>query len=446
MESTPRISIVTPNFNQGELVVKTVESLLAQNYPDVEHIVVDCGSTDQSLKILGKYKHLKILQEPDGTDVARAINEAFRQATGTVGGYLLPGDILLPGALKRVAEEIDPARDRHIVMGRCRLINSKGEYIGVEHPSRFTDHRHVLAVWRGQRIPQPSTFWTMAVWADCGPMDELLGVGAMDYDMFCRFSKRYVFHFVNQALSASRLRENSVMVTNGPPGPLEETFIEISRRYWGSRRRLLYWRLELSLARHRLNRCARARRHLVQGVNSWHQGERLAALGNALAGGLMAPEVAFCTIVYPAMMSRATITYARLLAGPIKRRQQNNPITAMFKAHTELWDDRWAGPRLVLSRTSREGDCALKIVGWADPITLRRPLTLRAFVNEKDIGKYRIEKTGEFCIRLPFTEPLPSGLQQVEICADDFHVDHYLHRNEDYRPLSWKLFELELTH
>ena len=173
MDRAPRISIVTPSYNQARYIGLSIESVMAQAYPDVEHIVIDGGSADGTLEVLARYPHLRVVSERDRGH-ADAVNKGFRLASGRIWAFLNSDDTLVPGALRRVAEEIDPASGRHIVMGRCRFVDELGRPTGIEHPSHFQSHRRVLEVWKGHTIPQPAVFWTPEVWARCGPMDETL--------------------------------------------------------------------------------------------------------------------------------------------------------------------------------------------------------------------------------------------------------------------------------
>ena len=165
----PRISIITSSYNQGEFIERTIESVLAQRYPDFEHIVVDGMSTDATPEILARYPHLHVIREPDNGQ-ADAINKGFRRATGDILCFLNSDDTFMPGALARVAREIDPARARHVVLGRCRFIDENDRFLGVEHPSAFESHRRVLEIWKGYCIPHPAVFWTPEVWRRCGPL------------------------------------------------------------------------------------------------------------------------------------------------------------------------------------------------------------------------------------------------------------------------------------
>lgn len=228
MDRCPRISIVTPSYNQARFIAETIESVMAQGYPDLEHIVVDGGSTDDTIDVLKRYPHLKWISKKDRGQ-GDALNKGFRLATGQIWGFLNSDDTLLPGAVRRVAEEIAPERGRHVIMGRCRFVDESGRYAGIEHPSHFRSHLRVLEVWKGHTIPQPAVFWTPEVWRTCGEADT--GLTHLDYDLFCRFSRRYRFHFVDQVLATYRLHAASKTEGWTERDRLEDS-IRISRRYW----------------------------------------------------------------------------------------------------------------------------------------------------------------------------------------------------------------------
>src|SRR5215470_15932021 len=245
MPPLPRISVVTSSYNQGRFLARTIESVLTQEYPNLEHIVVDGMSTDETPDVLARYPHLRVLREPDHGQ-AEAINKGFRLATGDIFCFLNSDDTFRPGALHRVAREIDPSRGRHIVQGRCRYIDENDVWTGEEHPSVPATHRRILQVWKAHCVPQPATFWTAEVWKRCGPLDETLHL-ALDYDLFCRFSRRYRFHFVDALLADYRLHGASKTCSNEQDAVREQA-IAISRRYWGSPLWLRYWWLRGSLA------------------------------------------------------------------------------------------------------------------------------------------------------------------------------------------------------
>jgi glycosyltransferase involved in cell wall biosynthesis len=311
MEPLPRISIVTPSFNQSKYIAGNIESLLAQKYPHVEHIVVDGGSTDGTLEILGRYPHLRLVVEPD-RGWAGGANKGFGLATGHIWGLLDSNEALLPEALHRVAREIDPSRDRHVIMGRCRLVDDHGRFTGIEHPSRFESHRRVLQIWKGHAIPRPALFWTPDVWRRCGRMDDSLKPGWTDYDLLCRFSREYPFHFVDHVLATYRLASESTSERWTERTRLEEG-ISISHRYWGSPLTLMRWRLGLSLAWYRFNRVGRARRWLREAEDCGKHGRFVRAALRAVAGVVVAPEVVFYVAIFPPIRDCAAELWKRHL-------------------------------------------------------------------------------------------------------------------------------------
>lgn len=436
MHGSPRVTIVTASFNQGRYIAATVESVLAQGYPDVEHIVVDGGSTDETLEVLGRYPHLKVISEPDRGH-ADAINKGFRLATGGIWGFLNSDDTLVPGALHRVAREIDPARGRHIVMGRCRFIDERGRYVGIEHPSRFESHRRVLEVWKGHTIPQPAVFWTPEVWKSCGPMDDRLKSAWIDYDLFCRFSRKYELHFVDQVLAAYRLHPDSKTGRWTEADRLEES-IRLGRRYWGSPLRAMYWRLALSLAAYRFDRVGRARRWLRQAREHWLHRQAVRAVPEAVAGAALAPEVAFYAAIYPPLKQRAAGAVKRAL-NRLGRMGGTLPQTAVYLDRTDAWDDGWAGPRLIVSREIGSGAAVMSIRGWVDLTYLTKPFVLTVRLDGQGIAEHRVERSGEFLVQIPLAGAVPAGTHMVEVEASVWFVPHRFTRNGDFRPLAWRV-------
>lgn len=442
MEKWPRISIVTPSFNQGRYIAETIESALSQHYPNLEHIVIDGGSSDGTLDVLKRYPHLKVVSEPDRGH-ADAINKGFRMATGDIGGFLNADDTLMPGALHRVAQEIDPKHGRHIVMGRCRFIDEQSRFIGVEHPSQFTSHRRVLQVWKGHTIPQPATFWTPEVWRECGPMDESLKFAWIDYDLFCRFSRKYRFWCIDLVLATYRLHSESKTGAWTEAKRLEES-IQISRRYWGKPWSLNYWYLALSLGWRRFDRVGRARRWLRQAQDEGRLRRVLPTIGYGAAGGLLAPEVVFYVAVYPFLRNH-TKGFLRRVIGYLGGMKGTYPQTAVYLDRTEPWGDGWIGPRLVINQDSELGAQLVRIRGETTLKYLNEPLILQVYVDDHSIGQASIAHNDSFDLKFSVPQPLLSGSHKVEIRASTWFVPHRLTRNGDFRPLVWRLDDVRFS-
>ena len=203
----PRISIITPSFNQGCFIEETIKSVSLQDYPDFEHIIIDGGSTDGTLEILKKYPHLKVISDPDNGQ-AEAVNKGFRIATGEIFGWINSDDTYLPSALKSVAEKINPAKGRFVVMGRCAFVDENGEFVGKEHKGNFTTHSEYIKIWNGNSISQPSVFFHRKVYEECGGLDEGLYF-ALDYDFFLNVTKKFKIDKINEPWAAYRIHPDS---------------------------------------------------------------------------------------------------------------------------------------------------------------------------------------------------------------------------------------------
>lgn len=441
--SWPRVSIVTPAYNQAHYLEETIRSVLLQGYPDLEYIIIDDGSTDNTVEVIRKYEPWLAhwTTQPNQGQCA-AINHGFEHVTGQIQAYLNSDDLLLPGALERVAQEIDPSKGKHVVMGRCRFTDSAGHYIGIEHPSYFESHRRVLEVWKGHTIPQPAVFWTPEVWKTCGPVIEDLGPAWVDYGLFCRFSKRFTFHPVDHVLATYRLHAESKTQLSAEKQRLDES-IKISRSYWGTPFSVMYWRLALSLAWYRFNRVGRARNWLKQAQEANRHGQKWQAAPYAIAGSILAPEVVFYAGIYPSLRNQGTGLFNRLLQWLV-RRQKTFPQTEAYIGRTDPWEDGWIGPQLLITREIASKAHTIVVQGWVDLKYLKPPLLLTVEVDDKEIGRPYLAKSGDFSLRLPLSSPLPPGLHSIEIKTNTWFVPHRFTGNNDFRPLAWRMLDISL--
>jgi glycosyltransferase involved in cell wall biosynthesis len=182
----PRISIVTPSFNQGQFLEETIRSVLLQGYPDIEYIIIDGGSTDNSVEIIKKYEPWLAywVSEPDRGQ-SHAINKGFERSTGEIMAWLNSDDMFLPEIFGTVGENIAGFSFPMLLIGNRVYIDAKSLitkfcYIG------FGQANLSLIAWGiSPGIFQESSFWNRSAWSICGPLDERL-FGAFDLDFFCR--------------------------------------------------------------------------------------------------------------------------------------------------------------------------------------------------------------------------------------------------------------------
>jgi glycosyltransferase involved in cell wall biosynthesis len=442
MHTPPRISVVTASYNQGRFLGRTIDSVLAQGYPNLEHVVVDGLSTDETPRVLARYDHLRVVREPDRGQ-ADAINKGFRAATGDVLCFLNSDDTLAPGALERVAREIDPARGRHVVMGRCRFIDEDDKATGREHPCAFQGHRRVLEVWKGHCLPQPAAFWTRAVWERCGPLDEGQHL-VLDYDFFCRVSRHYDFHVVDQVLANYRLHAQSKTCSADGRRVLEES-IRASRRYWGG----LGWsdaaRLLGSYASYRLGRRQHALALLKGAHDAWNGRRPVAAAARVAACAGLAPDVLAYAIVLPALAGRSPAWFERL--GWLLRwcRPRLDPTRVqVWREWVALHADGWAGPLCRVPLRIRPGTRRLELDGCVEIGHHPRPLEIEVRVDDRPVGRCRVGRRRQFQAVLPLDD-VPPGDHDLQLVSNTFLVLDEFRGNEDFRPLSFKVRQLRLT-
>jgi glycosyltransferase involved in cell wall biosynthesis len=439
MAERPRISVVTSSYNQGRFIGRTIESVLAQGYPDVEHIVVDGLSKDETPEVLARYPHLIVIREKDSGQ-ADAINKGFRRATGDILCFLNSDDTFEPGALARVAQEIDPSNGRHVVMGRCRFIDEEDRFIGVEHPSAFESHRRVLEIWKGYCIPQPAVFWTREVWDRSGPLDEREQF-VLDYDLFCRFSRDYRFHTFDQVVANYRLHAASKTQGADDASRLRDA-VRVSRRYWPAAWTPAGAGLRLSWAGHRFDRRGRAWRLLQDGKREWFSHQRARAVAHLTGGLLLGPEVALAGAAAP--LARRAGGAGRLLTRAVSH-GVSSPQTEAWRGFTQLHSDGWSGPRLELTIDRPEGQAVrLCLQGMTMNEALRRPLVLTVQVGEGSPQRVDVGRDGTFALELPLKH-LAAGSHQLTVDANQFFVPDARWGNGDARPLSFKVLRLEVV-
>ena len=188
-KALPTISIVVPSFNQGRFIGATLQSIIDQRYPNLELIIVDGGSTDNTLSVIKHYEaHLAWwVSEPDSGQTA-AINKGFMRSTGEVMAWINSDDLVAPGALHRVADYFAKQPETQIVYGNRILIDKDGMEIG-----RWILPRHSNRVLKwADFVPQETLYWTRNAWNLIGArLDETFHF-AMDWDFLLRLSAKQI--------------------------------------------------------------------------------------------------------------------------------------------------------------------------------------------------------------------------------------------------------------
>jgi glycosyltransferase involved in cell wall biosynthesis len=167
----PLVSIVTPSFNQGRYLEETIQSVLAQDYPRLEYLVVDGGSDDGSVGVIERYADRLAwwTSEPDGGQAA-ALNKGFARASGEIVGWLSSDDTLLPGAVARVVAELERVPDAQLVYGEALFVDEGGRELFPLPPRPFDVEAMVRAC--ANHVVQPGSLFRRRALDLAGPLDE----------------------------------------------------------------------------------------------------------------------------------------------------------------------------------------------------------------------------------------------------------------------------------
>lgn len=186
MTPTPLVSIVTPSFNQAPYLERTIRSILGQDYPNIEYLIVDGGSTDGSLEIIKGYSdQLDWWVSEKDAGQTDAINKGFSHAKGEILAWLNSDDTYEPGAIASAVGRLQQHLEAGMVYGDANLIDENDQVIG-RFPARQTDYARLR---RGfVHIPQQTAFFRAALWKQVGPLDPSFYF-AMDYDLWVRLAR-----------------------------------------------------------------------------------------------------------------------------------------------------------------------------------------------------------------------------------------------------------------
>jgi glycosyltransferase involved in cell wall biosynthesis/polysaccharide pyruvyl transferase WcaK-like protein len=198
---SPLVSVVTPSYNQARFIAATIESVLSQDYPNVEYIIMDGGSTDGTAEVVAPYRdRLAFISERDRGQ-SHAINKGFALARGEIVSYLNSDDIFLPGAIRHAVDALEADRTLAMVYGDGYQIAVDGAVISHFAPTQEFD------LWRlahlSDYVLQQTVFLRKWACDEVGPFDESLHYG-LDWDMFIRIGMRFPVKYIPEHMGAIR--------------------------------------------------------------------------------------------------------------------------------------------------------------------------------------------------------------------------------------------------
>jgi glycosyltransferase involved in cell wall biosynthesis len=207
----PLVSIITPSFNQARFLEETMLSVLNQDYPNLEYLVVDGGSQDGSLEIIQKYAHRLTwwVSEKDRGQTD-AINKGFGRAKGEILAWLNSDDTYQPGAIAQAVAYLQAHPEAGMVYGDANLIDQQGKLIG-KFPARQTDYKRLRQGF--VHIPQQAAFFRSSLWRQVGPLDPSFYF-AMDYDLWVRLARLAPLHYQPKCWANFRLHDSGKSVVS----------------------------------------------------------------------------------------------------------------------------------------------------------------------------------------------------------------------------------------
>jgi glycosyltransferase involved in cell wall biosynthesis len=183
----PKVSIVTPSYNQGKFIERTILSVICQDYPNLEYIVVDAVSKDETKEVLDRYsEHIDVVIIESDTGQANALNKGFKLCTGEVLAYLNSDDCYAAAdVISKVVAHFEQNPEMDVVYGQRNSMNEDGYFVYCQPYRPFSKENLYLSDY----IPQECTFWRRSIFEKAGPyIDESFNF-AMDYELWFRFLK-----------------------------------------------------------------------------------------------------------------------------------------------------------------------------------------------------------------------------------------------------------------
>lgn len=233
-----KISIITPSYNQGDFLEDTIQSILDQCYPNLELIIIDGGSTDNSVEIIKKYdKHINFwISEPDKGQ-AHAINKGFEKATGTIANWINSDDMLEAGSLKSINEtwtefhsNLQNRNSHPLICGNVRFVYEEDASKNYAEKLSGITLENMICYWKEAcEWEQPAMFFPLKIFKKIGGCDISQNI-AMDYDLWCRMLQHTKVVYSNAPCAAIRRHSNAKTCMWDYKCWLENR--SISKRYW----------------------------------------------------------------------------------------------------------------------------------------------------------------------------------------------------------------------
>jgi glycosyltransferase involved in cell wall biosynthesis len=224
----PLVSIVTPVLNGKPYLEETIRSVLDQTYDNIEHVIIDGGSTDGSIDIIRRYED-KIsywISEPD-SGMYEAVNKGLKIVSGDILAYLNSSDLYYRDAVKTAVEYFQGHPDVELIYGNCDFIGSNGGFLYTHRYPKFSLKSFVSMGM--STIPQPATFWRNSIHKKIGYFDTALKVCG-DFDFYAKAGRSCRLSHIKKSMAKFRIHDTSLLLSASEEAIKDEIDI-IHKRY-----------------------------------------------------------------------------------------------------------------------------------------------------------------------------------------------------------------------
>jgi glycosyltransferase involved in cell wall biosynthesis len=364
----PTVAVVTPSFEMAAFLGETIDSVLAQDWPHVDYLVMDGGSRDGTRELLESYgDRVRWVSEPDGGQ-ADAVNRGFGRTRGEIFAFLNADDVYRPGALRAAVDGLDRNPGAGAVYGDADYVDGDGATV-CPYPVRDFDRERLM---HECFVCQPASFVRRSAWEACGGLDARLDY-ALDYDLWIRLSQLEPLVRIPGTLATSRMHHANKSL--GQREALYRESIAVAKRHFGYVP--MTW----------LEQYARRR---VDGVDQFYEHSR------------------------PSRRSRAAAFALGLRHNPTQPRRfwrdwQSDGIDGPF-------DDGWMSKVCSVCVDVPEGPARLVVAG-RHHAAVRRPLILKVDLDGERLGRVVMRHNGDFERRFEIPPSLRGGQRDVSIVS-----------------------------
>ena len=207
----PKMSLITPTFNSGKYLEETIKSVISQNYPELEYIIIDGGSTDNTIEIIKKYsEYIKYWVSETDKGMYDAINKGFQKSTGEIMAWINSDDLYHTGALLSVGKIFNDIRDVEWIIGKSCLFNAEGQCVKMNDIQNWSYTRILTGdyIW----IQQENVFWRRSLWNKAGAEMNILFKLAGDFELWNRFFNYSCLYSVQTSFGGFRLHGQQLSI------------------------------------------------------------------------------------------------------------------------------------------------------------------------------------------------------------------------------------------